>query len=791
MKNKVLHTSFYPTAFANFDFVTTHLNKQMDNATAKSNHPILPEILMITSFPPRQCGIATYSQDLIAALNSKYQDSFTIATCAIETNSEIHNYTDDVKYILNIHAANAFTEIAKQINDNKNIKLIVVQHEFGLFENNHTNFLQLLKNIHAPIVVGFHTVLSNPSDKIKLQVQQIAEEASGIIIMTQTSAKILHQAYYIDAAKINVIAHGTHLVQHLDKDLLKLKYQVSGRTILSTFGLLSAGKDIETTLRALPAIVKNNATVLFLIIGKTHPTIVKNEGEEYRNKLQHLITALHLQNHVQFVNQFLSLDVLLEYLQMTDIYLFTSKDPHQAVSGTFSYALSCGCPIISTPIPHSLEVLQSEAGVMIDFENEQQLATAVVQILENENWKNQLRVNALRVMAPSAWQNVAIAHAQLFEKVMDSNQEFKYAIPAFNLDHIKKMTTSFGIIQFSKLNSPDVETGYTLDDNARALIALCQHYQITKDTADLPYLQIYFQFIKNCLQADGTFLNYIDEHYLFTAQNNEVNLEDAHGRAIWALGYFISQEEVMPKAWIKEAKVVLQEALIVVANFHSTRALSFIIKGLYSYQIKNKSETTLYLIQLLANRLVQMYKHESDTDWLWYESYLTYANSILPEALLCAWMATGNAEYQNIAKASFDFLLSKTFNHKSIKVISNKGWSQRGIVVTQEVIGGEQPIDIAYTIIALCKFYEVFKDPNYFSKIKIAFDWFLGNNHLHQILYNPCTGGCYDGLEQYEVNLNQGAESTLSYLMARIAADKYLHKEAVQKKLNNLVLTHF
>ena len=167
-----------------------------------------------------------------------------------------------------------------------------------------------------------------------------------------------------------------------------------------------------------------------------------------------------------------------------------------------------------------------------------------------------------------------------------------------------------------------------------------------------------------------------------------------------------------------------------------------------------------------------MYKHESDTDWLWYESYLTYANSILPEALLCAWMATGNAEYQNIAKASFDFLLSKTFNHKSIKVISNKGWSQRGIVVTQEVIGGEQPIDIAYTIIALCKFYEVFKDLNYFSKIKIAFDWFLGNNHLHQIIYNPCTGGCYDGLEEDYINLNQGAESTVSYLMARLTLEK-------------------
>ena len=595
--------------------------------------------------------------------------------------------------------------------------------------------------------------------------------------MTHTSAAILITDYGIPVEKITVIPHGTHLVKHLDKELLKEEHQLSGKKILSTFGLLSSGKSIETTLDALPAIVEQNPDVLFLIIGKTHPSVVKHEGEKYRKMLEVKVAALKMQEHVKFVNQFLPLPHLLEFLQLTDIYLFTSRNPNQAVSGTFAYAISCGCPIISTPIPHALEVLKDDAGIIIDFESAAQLAVAVNKLLNDVDLRMNIGSNGLHTMASTAWENAAIAHAILLEKMTVDEIVLQYNIPDINLDHIKKMTTDFGMLQFSSINQPDINSGYTLDDNARAMIAICQHYELTEEKEDLKYITIYFNFIKYCLQTEGYFLNYVDYKRAFTEQNDSTNLADANGRAIWAIGYLISISELLPVSLTADATATMQKALLIVNKIHSTRAMAFVIKGLYYSNSKNKSVQNVSLIKHLANRLVQMYRHEADSEWQWFESYLTYANSILPEAMLCAWLATDEMVYKEIATASFNFLLSKTFHKNHIKVISNKTWLHRGEKKLPIPSGGEQPIDVAYTIIALNKFQHVFNNENYRNKIEQSFNWFLGANHLHQVIYNPCTGGCYDGLEENYVNLNQGAESTVSYLMARLTIEKLLKEK--------------
>ncbi|TRX20983.1 hypothetical protein [Flavobacterium franklandianum] len=332
------------------------------------------------------------------------------------------------------------------------------------------------------------------------------------------------------------------------------------------------------------------------------------------------------------------------------------------------------------------------------------------------------------------------------------------------------------MLQFSVINQPDLDSGYTLDDNSRALVAMCQHYELTNDAVDLEYIERYYNFIKLCFQSDGYFLNYVDDTKEFTKQNSE-NLDDANGRAIWALGYLISIGDLLPIELFEKAFLTLQIALIQVREIHSTRAMAFIIKGIYYSNLNNNSIHNLDLLQHFANRLVQMYKHESKDNWFWFESYLTYANSILPEAMLCAYLATGEYSYKEIAKKSFDFLLTKIYRNDQIRVISNQGWLKKGEIVNHEKVGGEQPIDVAYTILALSKFYTVFKEDKYLNKMKIGFSWFLGNNHLKQIIYNPCTGGCYDGLEDTYINLNQGAESTVSYLMARLTMEKQLsHK---------------
>ncbi|GGG63097.1 glycosyl transferase [Epilithonimonas arachidiradicis] len=726
------------------------------------------EIVFVSTFPPKVCGIATYTQDLIKSLQAKFGESFKLTICPMETEEENYEYQEFTEYKLNISDAVSYLELAAKINKNDAIELVMLQHEFGFFNETQNGLLLFLKNLKKDIIITFHTVLPNPDKELKEKVKEIADYAKSIIVMTSISADILLNTYDIYPDKITVIPHGTHLLPFVDKITLKEKYHLKNKKVLSTFGLLGSGKNIETTMKALPEIISKNPDVIFLILGKTHPALVRHEGEKYRDFLEDLTCTLHLENNIRFINDYLPLPELLEYLQLTDVYLFTSKDRNQAVSGTFSYAISSGCAIVSTPIPHALEVLKEDTGIIIDFESPEQLAVAVNTLLENESKREELRQKSLEKMAPTAWENSSILHALLFQKLRNNKTELSYTLPEINLGHIQNMTTDFGMIQFSKISKPDINSGYTLDDNSRAMIAICMHFQSSRNKADLQLILIYLNFIKFCQHKDGSFLNYVNEQKQFTNQNYETNLDDSNGRAIWALGYLISLKEILPQELSENAEKIIQKNLVWAEKIHSTRAMAFIIKGLY-YQ---NSENNLPLLKELANRLVKMYQHEAKDDWHWFENYLTYGNSVLPEALLCAWISTKDELYKHIAEESFQFLMSKIMIDDSINVISNKGWLQKeNTENVSPAIGGEQPIDVAYTVLALSSFYKTFKDEKYLQMMKNSFNWFLGKNHLNQIIYNPATGGCYDGLEEKNVNLNQGAESTISYVMARLCFD--------------------
>ena len=735
-----------------------------------------PEILVISSFPPRECGIATYSQDLITSLNNKFSNSLSIKVCAMESDETDYPYPADVKYVLKTSIAAEYRNLSSKINNDSRIKIVLIQHEFGFFKEQERSFLLFLSELTKPVVIVFHTVLPHPAEKLKRKIKNIAACCESIIVMTHTSKGILTTDYNLPEEKISVIAHGTHLVPHLSKKFLKEKYGLKGRKVLSTFGLLSSGKSIETTLEALPAIIKQSPNVVFLVIGKTHPEVVKYEGEKYRAMLEETVTRNSLQDHVLFINKYLPLDDLLEYLQLTDIYLFTTNDPNQAVSGTFAYAMSCACPIISTPIPHARELLNGDIGIIFDFQNSGQLADAVIRLLNDEPLRKSISTSTLQKIVFSTWENSAVSHARLFEKIAGDHITLRYNLPVFDLSHIKEMTTSTGIIQFAKINQPDICSGYTLDDNARALVAMCMYYKETGDKESLYYIRKYLSFIKRCQQPSGIFLNYMDSDNNFTGQNKKSNLDDANGRTAWALGYVISLTALLPWEIISKAKTIFNNTVKHLEKIHSTRSMGFAIKGLYYFASTISTPEYLILLKKFADRLVQMYRHESREDWKWYESYLTYANSILPEALLYAWKITGDPVYKEIAVSSFDFLLSQIYNENGIEVISNKNWLQKG---EEKGHFGEQPIDVSYTIMTLSAFLDEFQDEDYRSKMETAFNWFLGSNRLHQIIYNPCTGGCYDGLEEFNINLNQGAESTVSYLMARCTIEKYNHENKI------------
>ena len=756
-----LKNAVYPNSMEKRNILKPQVHKQ----------PVdLAEILVISSYPPRECGIATYSQDLISALNNKFSKSLSIKVCALETGNQSYDYPEEVKFKLDTSKVTSYMELAEQINDDDHIQLVLIQHEFGLYKEQEMAFLQFLYELSKPVVLVFHTVLPKPDQHLKTEVKNIVSACKAVIVMTNTSANILMYDYGISKLKISIIPHGTHLVPHLSEEFLKDKYKLTGRKVLTTFGLLSAGKSLETTINALPEIIKDCPEAMFLIIGKTHPEVVKNDGEVYRIGLIDRVKELGLQDHVIFVNKYLSLPDLLEYLQLTDIYLFTSNDPNQAVSGTFVYAMSCGCPIISTPIPHAMELLSKDTGIIFDFNDSKQLAKDVTSLLNNQPLRKSIITNTLQKIVSTAWENSAVGHAMLFQKIAGGKIKIEYNLPEINLNHLKAMTTDIGMIQFSKVNQPDISSGYTLDDNARALVTTCMSYKQEGSKERIDEIRKYLGFIKFCQQPGGDFLNYVDPDRNFTDQNNEVNLDDSNGRALWSLGYLLILKGTIPTDIITEAEAIFDMSLLHIVKIRSPRAMAFVIKGIYYRQKVNPDFENPDLIKIFANRLVELYKHVASDKWEWFESYLTYANSILPEAMLYAWLVTKESIYKDIAKASFNFLLENTFNENGIEVISNKTWLQKGQKAGRF---GEQPIDVAYTIMTLSKFYDVLSVEDYRQKMIIAFNWFLGNNRLNQIVYNPCTGGCYDGLEETHVNLNQGAESTVSYLMARLTIEKY------------------
>ncbi|OXB06337.1 glycosyl transferase family 1 [Flavobacterium plurextorum] len=732
------------------------------------------KIVFLSTFPPTQCGIATYTQDTIKGITDVFGKSISCEICELVDKPKT-NPTQ--AFTLNTKNKDDYAKAASEINKDEKIKLVHIQHEFGLFGGQYgDHLLDFLNVIKKPVTFTFHSVIPNPNNELRTFVKLLLSYSKSVFVMTNQSKEILIKEYDISEDVITTVPHGTHIVIYETPYQAKAKYDIQDRLVLSTFGLLGEGKNIETGLQALAKIIKKEPNVLYLIIGKTHPNLIKDGVDEYRNKLEALVEDLNLKDNVRFINKYLDTDELLDYLKATDIYLFTSKDPNQAVSGTFSYAMSCACPMVASKIPHTREVLTPDCGVLVDIGNVDQFAESTLKLISDENLRHEMGINAFRKTRASSWENTAIIHIKTYKKLLEKPDEIKYRYPKIQLRHIKKLTTDLGIIQFSKISIPDVESGYTLDDNARALIAFCMHYKLTKDKDDLPYILIYLDFIERCQKPKGNFINYVDQDYRdHMEQNAEVNLEDSNARAIWALGTVTSISDILPEPISRKASKCLLNSLKWAETIQSPRSIGFATKGLYLYYSVIPNLYMAAIINKLNAKLLANYENTAAEDWQWFENYLTYANGILPESMLYAYLVTNKPVYKKAALDSLDFLISKTFIDDSFKPISNQNWYQKG---TKPEQFGEQPIDVSYTIQTLNAFYNTFKIPEYKHKMKTAFNWFLGKNHLNQIMYNPVSGGGYDGLEKENVNLNQGAESTICYLTARLLMENFAQSQS-------------
>ncbi|TDD97033.1 glycosyltransferase [Flavobacterium cellulosilyticum] len=735
------------------------------------------KMLIVSSYPPRECGLATFSNDVLISIKKVFGATLPIEICALQNEKVTYKYGKEVKYTIATSSLDNYRLVAEKINERNDIGLVCIQHEFGLHGGEYGNYiLAFLLALNKQIITVFHTVLPQPDETRKKIVQAIIDLSNKIVVLTTNSREILVNQYGIQNSKINLIPHGIHSILWEQKKIVKDKYHYSDKIVLSAFGLISENKGIETVLYALPEIVAKHPEVIYLVIGKTHPEIIKSEGEQYRNQLVAITQELHLDNNVIFINEYVELKQLLDYLTLSDIYLFSSKDPNQAVSGTFAYAMGCGCAVISTPIPHAIEVLKEGNGILLNsFSNSNEFQEAIIKLVENKELRIQMGRKAFSQSQETIWENIAIKYGLLFCELTNKEEDLKFELPPLQLDHIKDLTTDYGILQFSIFSEPDLSSGYTLDDNARALINMIMHFSLYHDNEVLKLAEIYLRFIEGIQRKDGLFDNYKDIDCQLTAKNLEVNLEDSNGRALWSLGYVISHKNILPIDFIIRAETCWEKAFIRLNEINSPRAIAYTLKGLYFYHLVYPHDKIQVNIKQLADKLLELYNIHSEEFWSWYENYMTYVNNVLPEAMMYSYLATRETEYLKIATITFDFLLSHYFMKGQIKVISNRGWFKKE---NERVFYGEQPIEIATTIITLDLFYQITGNIKYKEQIKVAYNWYLGNNHLKQIMYNPKNGASYDGLEDKSININQGAESTLCFFKARMIMDKYANNNS-------------
>ena len=723
-----------------------------------------PCVLYMATYPPRECGIATFTKDVSDAIDRRFFPTLKSKILAMNSNgTSIYNYPKKVSMQISDSEITDYLEVAKKINMSKNIELINIQHEFGIFGGDHGDFLiAFLELVKKPVVITFHSILPQPNEKLKKVVKEIDKRVSAIIVMTKMGVNILREFYDVKS-RIFVIPHGIPNTTLETQSREKKNLGLQNRIVLSSFGMLGPGKGYEFVIDALPKVVERFPELLYIIVGETHPVVRKRDGEKYRNFLETKVKELKIQNNVKFYNKYVTLSEIISYLKASDIYISSSENPNQITSGTLVYAMGCGRAVISTPFLHAKDIVTENRGILVEFKNSESFSNSILELMSNEEKRKEMERDAYHYTRHMTWPNVSMSYGRVFKEILGESGKNIKELPRINMKYLMRLTDGFGIIQFANQTTPDLDSGYTLDDNARALLACSMHYEKFREYNQLRLIKTYLDYINYVKGIDGKLYNFVDKSRI--VDKNRWS-EDAHGRAIWALGYLCSLKNILPKDMRNKAENLFLESLAVSSIILSPRALAFTIAGLYYYNKEKKSPFIVKNAKRLADILVSQYKANSRPGWEWFEPYLTYSNSKLSEALFYTYEMTQEPHYLEFAKLSLDFLISKTFDNGLFIPIGQRGWYVRD---KERAYFDQQPIDAGYNVQTLIAAYNTTKDEKYKDYAVNTFQWFLGKNMLEQTVYNEQTGGCHDGLGENSINLNQGAESTISYLMARLS----------------------
>jgi glycosyltransferase involved in cell wall biosynthesis len=755
---------------------------------------VLPNrIAVVGNYLPRHCGIATFTADLCDAIQAEYGAAELLALPVNDT-EEGYAYPARVRFELSEDNLASYRQAADFLNFS-NVDLVCLQHEYGIFGGRAgSHILELLRRLRMPFVTTLHTVLREPNPDQRQVMDEIASLSDRLIVMSQQSAQILQEVFHVPADKIDLIPHGIPDLPFTDPSFYKDGFGTEGKDVLLTFGLLSPNKGIENVIKALPQILARHSNVVYMVSGATHPHVLRSEGDKYRHYLQSLAKELGVEANVIFRNRFVSPQEMVELIGAADIYITPYKHKAQVVSGTLAYALSAGKAIISTPYLHAIELLDDERGALVPFDDPEAIAAKTVELLDDDTARHAMRKRAYLYARDMVWNRVAQKYMKSFERSYNEqlrnpratfsaqNTEKKLdRLPPVKLDHLNRMTAHTGMVEHAVFAVPNYPEGYTTDDNARALIVaiLLEEWGAGAppgwtDLASRYLAFLWFAFepatkrFRNCLSYDRQW------------QEAERS-EDSHGRALWGLGVVLGRSKT---AGLRGAAGrVFELALPTAVEFRSPRACAYALLGLLEYLESFPGDrAALNAADTLAVRLLNSYRSHRTDDWKWFEAGLAYCNARLPQALIRAGVRAGKEEMVSAGLEALDWLV--TIQRCEVRghfvPIGSQGFYARN---GEKARFDQQPVEACSFISGCLEAYRATGKGRWRKEAWSAMNWFLGDNDLQIALYDPTTGGCRDGLHPDRANENQGAESTLSFLMALLEMRQLEEHDGTGKKI--------
>jgi len=672
------------------------------------------------------------------------------------------------------------------------VDVVSLQFEYGIFGGRAgSHILALLRELRMPIVTTLHTILREPDAHERRVLEEVAALSDRLVVMSERGATFLREIYRIPPHKIDLIAHGIPDLPFVDPGFHKDLFGVEGKIVLLSFGLLSANKGIENVIAALPAILAKHPNVVYFIVGATHPHVKQHDGETYRLSLQRLAQAKGVEGQVIFYNQFVTLEELVEFIGAADIYITPYQNPAQIVSGTLAYTLGAGKAVISTPYWYAEEMLADERGVLVPFRDPPALAAAVTDLLDNEAKRHAMRKRAYMFGREMIWPQVARRYLESFARARAEKRNFTPSVfavkpldkrpaelPPLKLDHLRRMTDDTGMLQHALFTLPNYREGYTVDDNARALMVSVLADELGHSEAS-EIVSRYLAFI--CYAFNGEtkrFRNFMDYQRNWLEASGS---DDSHGRTLWALGTLLGRSNT--PGLQSMAGRLFEQALPAILRTTSPRAWAFALIGIHEYLRRYDGDRRASQVrEELAGRLLTLYQANRSDEWCWFEESLSYCNAALPHAFLMCGQSIPNSTMNDAALESLTWLADiqrdKTNGGHFVPIGSN-GFYQRG---GERARFDQQPVEAQAMVSACLEAHRITGDKNWYKEARRAFDWFLGRNDLNLPIYDPTTGGCRDGLHPDRPNENQGAESSLAFLQAvlelRLAENTLLTVEA-------------